>query len=524
MANQFRYFIYARKSTESDDRQVLSIDAQLIETKKMAEAQGLKIIDVFQEQKSAKSTGRPVFNRMLDRIEKGDANGILSWHPDRLARNAADSGRIMDLVDRGIIRDLRFNQYNFENTPQGKFMLTIMMGQAKYYSDNLGENVKRGNRMKLSQGWLPGMAPLGYLNKLDDHTIVQDPDKAPLIRRVFDQALLGIPPRQILAAANDQWRLRSRGGLPLPESTIYKILQNPFYAGIIQRKGERYPGSHKPIVTWDEFLRVKEMLTKRATPHTAAYEFTYTGLMRCSCGRMITAERKVSKGKIYRYYHCTWSRKNGEKCNQPVITEDGLETQIMEKFNSVKLPDPLAEWIKKWLIMQHGDESRSRQNDLERLQREYAGVQKHQDRLLDVFIKSLITEEEYQRRKQEKEDELLLLKEQIDGFEHRVKQWEESMIEALDFSSLPLGRGVDPITSKMLLRKIASKIILSDKKLEIELKKPYQLVLKVGQAVSADMRSFETMKLRMDKQENPSLLDEFSLWRVRRDSNPRSSP
>ena len=193
-----RFFLYARKSTESDDRQVLSIDSQIEETQKMAAAQGLKIVGVFKEQMSAKATGRPKFNEMMDRIEKGEANGIIAWHPDRLARNASDSGRIIDLLDRDMILDLKFNQYNFEKTPQGKFMLTIMMGQAKYFSDNLGENVKRGNRSKLSLGWLPGLAPLGYLNKLDDHTIIQDPERAPIIRRIFDSVLLGTSPLQIV--------------------------------------------------------------------------------------------------------------------------------------------------------------------------------------------------------------------------------------------------------------------------------------------------------------------------------------
>ncbi len=519
-----RFFLYCRKSTESDDRQVLSIEAQISEAKQFAQNVGLHIVDVLKEQMSAKATGRPVFNQMLARIEKGEANGILAWHPDRLARNAADSGKIMDLVDREIIKDLRFNQYNFENTPQGKFMLTIMMGQAKYYSDNLGENVKRGNRMKLSKGWLPGSAPLGYLNKLDDHTIVQDLDKAPLVRRVFDAVLLGTSPKRVLAYANEDWGLRSRGGLRLPESMIYKILRNPFYAGVIERKGERYPGAHKPIITWDEHLRIQEILTKRATPHTISYEFAYTGLMRCVCGRMITAERKLVKGREYRYYHCTWSRINGEKCSKPAIQEMDLEKQVSAMLNSVRLPRPLASWLRDWIVSANEEETLDKQKDLENLQAEYKRVQTIMDRLLDAYLKGLIVDEEYQRRKKEKEDELFLLKEKVEGFEYRAKEWEKSMLEAFDFSSLSSYPDQSPDVRKQILRRVASKLILDDKKLSVEVRKPYQLLQEINSLVEQEKDCFETMKTRMDEKKNPSVLDEFSLWRVRRDSNPRSSP
>ena len=202
-------------------------------------------------------------------------------------------------------------------------------------------------------------------------------------------------------------------------------------------------------------------------------------------------------------------------CHQPAIQEKDLEIQVGELFQAVRLPDPLAEWLKKWIVTQHQNESANRLQDLERLQQEYANTQRLQDRLLDAFLKGLITEEEYQRRKREKEDETLLLREKIEGFEYRVKRWEESVIEAFDFSILPITEKTDPHVRKTWLAKIASKLILDNKKLSVEMKKPYQLVSQINLAVQADLESFETMKTRMDKKENSSLLDEFPLWRVR---------
>ena len=93
---------------------------------------------------SAKAPGRPVWAAMIKRIEKGEADGIVAWHPDRLARNSVDGGWIIHLLDRRVLKDLKFVSYSYEHSPQGMFMLQIMFGQSKYYVDNLSVNVKRG--------------------------------------------------------------------------------------------------------------------------------------------------------------------------------------------------------------------------------------------------------------------------------------------------------------------------------------------------------------------------------------------
>jgi site-specific DNA recombinase len=182
--NAPRFFIYARKSTDDTSRQVRSIADQLAEVKELAEREKLEIADIFLEKQTAKSPGRPVFNEMLDRIEKGEAKGILAWHPDRLARNSLDGGRIIYLVDTGHIVDLRFPTFRFEPSAQGKFMLSVMFSQSKYYVDNLSENIRRGQRQKIKNGIWPQCAPLGYLNDRATRTIVLDPLKAPLVCRM----------------------------------------------------------------------------------------------------------------------------------------------------------------------------------------------------------------------------------------------------------------------------------------------------------------------------------------------------
>ena len=179
------YFLYARKSEESEERQILSIEAQLAELRAFAAKEHIHIKEVFIEAMTAKKPGRPKFNEMISRIEKGEAQGIIAWHPDRLARNSVDGGRIIYLLDTGHIKALKFPTFWFENTPQGKFMMNISFGQSKYYVDNLSENVKRGNRQKLRNGWLPHQAPIGYLNDKITRTIVVDPVASPLVIKLF---------------------------------------------------------------------------------------------------------------------------------------------------------------------------------------------------------------------------------------------------------------------------------------------------------------------------------------------------
>jgi len=178
-----KYFIYTRKSTDSEERQVLSIEAQLAELKEFAAKEKLEIVASLCEAKTAKELGRTVFDEMLDRIEKGEAEEILARHPHHLARNSADGGQIIYLVDTGVIKELKFPTFWFENTPQRKFMLSIAFGQSKYYVDNLSENIKRGHRQKLKQGLRPQMAPLGYLNNIKTKQIYIDKEKAPLIKK-----------------------------------------------------------------------------------------------------------------------------------------------------------------------------------------------------------------------------------------------------------------------------------------------------------------------------------------------------
>ena len=334
-----KYFIYARKSTEEDDRQILSIEAQITELQEFAAKEKLEIVASFQEAKTAKEPGRTVFGQMLDRMEQGEANGILAWHPDRLARNSVDGGRVIYLTDKNKIESLKFPTFWFENTPQGKFMLTIAFGQSKYYVDNLAENVKRGIRQKLRRGELPGKAPLGYFNDFKTRTIKRDLKASNIIVKLFKLYATGEWPFYGLAAHATKIGLDSLYHKPVATSLMRRILTNPFYYGVFNYGGEAYQGTHEPIITKKLFDQVQEILRKRgrARKRPDIRKWAFTGLIKCgSCGCYITAEPQ--KGHIY--YRCT--KKRGS-CDEKYLREEGLLEQVQETITAHSLPDGWAD-------------------------------------------------------------------------------------------------------------------------------------------------------------------------------------
>src|SRR3989304_3517652 len=232
-----KFFIYARKSTDSEDRQIRSIADQLAELRELAKKENIEIVDILVEKQTAKKPGRPVFAEMLKRIGAGEAMGILAWHPLCLARNSVDGGRIIYAVDTTKIVSLRFPTFWFEPTPQGKFMLQVAFGQSKYYSDNLKKNVERGIRQKLRRGeWLT-KAPFGYVNNPRTRNIEPDVVKAKVIVRAYQVYAQGSHTLVSLAQFFSEHGVVQKG-TPPAKASVARMLTNRVYLGFTYHKGE----------------------------------------------------------------------------------------------------------------------------------------------------------------------------------------------------------------------------------------------------------------------------------------------
>ena len=302
-----RYIIYARKSTEDEDHQVLSIESQLAELREFAAKEKLEIAASLCEAKTAKEPGRTKFAEMLSFLEKGKADGILSWHPDRLARNAVDGGKIIHLIDKGVIKSLKFPTFWFEPTPQGLFMLQIAFGQSKYYVDALRENVTRGMRQKVRNGVWPSKAPLGYLNNPKTRGIDADKEKAPKVKKVFELYATGNYNLRELAEWCKRINLKSNLGNDISIGKVHEFLQNIFYIGLMKYKGEIHEATHEPLISKKLFDKVQEIMREKGKPQKVKkHNFDFLGLMKCPCSAAITAEKKIKpSGREYVYYRCT---------------------------------------------------------------------------------------------------------------------------------------------------------------------------------------------------------------------------
>jgi len=313
-----KYCLYARKSMEAEEQQALSIESRVKEMLALAEKENLKVIDIKREAHSSKEVGqRAVFNQMLLEIREKKYNGILSWAPDRLSRNAGDLGSLVDLMDKKLLLEIRTYSQRFTNNPNEKFLLMILGSQAKLENDNKAVNVKRGLKARCEMGYRPSVAPTGYLNEknIDKKCQVRiAPKRAPIIKQMFEKvALEQWSGRKVFRWLRDIG-FKTRNGKFLALGNIYLLLRNTFYYGEFEYpvgSGNWYIGKHIPIITKELFDKVQLSINEHFIPKTESKEFAFTKLIRCGyCGSGITADEKFKKlkdGGVNRhvYYFCT---------------------------------------------------------------------------------------------------------------------------------------------------------------------------------------------------------------------------
>ena len=458
-----KFFLYARKSTDVEDKQVLSIEAQITELRAFAKNERLSVVEELIEKQSAKIPGRPIFNAMLDRIERGEANGIISWHPDRLARNSMDGGKIIYLLDCGHILALKFPQFWFESTPQGKFMLNIAFGQSKYYIDSLSENVKRGMRQKVRRGEYPGLAPLGYFNDPRTKNVAVDKNKVEIVCKAFELYAEGNSRLEDISNFLAQQGITSRNGKQLKRDRISFILSNPFYVGFFRYSKELYEGKHQPVVSKKIFDTVQNILKQKGRPHhkTKNEPQAFCGMLKCgTCGMGITGEYRIKRQKNgnthdYIYYHCTKKNKT-VKCGEPCIRQESLDEQMSFLFQKFSLSE---DWANQLISMLEKDKNENAQSSAAFVQESHNTIETIKiklQRLLDGYLEQDIERETYLEKKAKFMSEKKSLEEKIIYFEQKRTGWIEPMREWIkEAGNLPkIARENNLFAKKVMAKKI----------------------------------------------------------------------
>ncbi len=396
-----KFFIYARKSTDDRDKQVRSIQDQITELREYALRNNIEIVKVLKEKQSAKATGRKIFDYMLESIEKGEANGILSWNPDRLARNLIDGARIVELVEKHNTQ-LHFPTYTFENTPHGIFCLSLAFGQSKLYIDNLSQNVKRGMRNKARDGIYPVQAPTGYLNDKLRKIIVLDPHISPLVKDMFEKYATGKYTLKELS-------FNTKNNKPLTISNIQRLLKNPFYYGVIKWDGEMYEGKHQPLITKKLFDKCQVVMEQRGkiTKKHEPTKHPYRQMLICSnCGCSITSS--IQKG--HTYYHCT--RKKGN-CGSKYVRQERIDEEVAKALQKVSVPLYFIKHIEKKLHQEYQKEQKTKENHTLTIQNEIKTIDYKLSELLDLYLQKDITRQEYITKKETLLNDKITLKNKL---------------------------------------------------------------------------------------------------------------
>lgn len=503
-----RYILYARKSTDSEDRQVASIDSQIDVMSKVAKDYGLNIVETMSESKSGFVIGRKVFNQMLIKIKSGEADGILVWKLSRLSRNPDDAGSIMGMLQRSEIRHIRTVDRNWLPS-DNVLMMYVEFGVTNQFSRDLSADTKRGLQQKVERGWYSGASlPLGYKHaqykKLGQDEILPD-DNLELVQKGLKWVASGeCSPRE----AQDRLitlGLKGKRGEPLPSSTWYEILVNPLYAGSFEYpagSGVMYPSKAMKAIEIDEHEAILTRLGLKLKARPKKHFMPYTGMMYCGeCGSSITASkhRKVQKnGTVhpYTHYHCT--KKRGT-CGQSAIQMGKLEEQYKTLLASIEIPESFHEWAIAEIKADQAKYVAERGQSTEVARTNYDAIVKKIDSLVDKYIEGKVAEELYNRKLNEYEAEKKTCSTLLTAIDNRMDERIKELDEDLGFAVTAYKRfsAGDEHERREIMLHLGSNLSLYNKVLGVELRKPLKQVQKMAEEIKPVIAKFEPLE-RLD--------------------------
>ena len=525
-----RYIIYCRKSSETEDRQVLSIESQRNELEAVAKRENLKVVETIEESHSAKNPGRPRFAEVIAKMENGFANGLLVWNASRISRNSVDTGRIVYLMDEKKLLEVRTPSQTFHDTPNDKFLLNLFCSQAKLENDNKGEDVKRGLRTKCEKGLYPVMAPTGYRNnkyeERGNKQIYPDPERFDLCRKMVDTMLTGLySAPKVREMANEQWGFRMPNGKKMSKNTIYYLFTNPVYYGMFEYprgSGLWYKGTYKTLMTPEEYDKIQVILGRKGKPRPKTHVFAFTGLMRCGeCGAMITAEEKIKRQKNgniheYVYYHCT--KRTTKDCTQKSIERKDLEKQIKLAIDSLTIPADLHEYALRWFRIENAKTAQTTESVLERQNKLYKECLKRISGLIDMRAAGEITEEEFKIKKEVLTTEKMRWENVFNKTGKDVNSLMQKADEVFSFARdarLKFEKG-EPYDKKAVFSRLGSNLLLKDRIAVIDLENTL-IPLK---GVVDENRRLEPLKIGLNRGEIEELYAKSPRMQGRWESNP----
>lgn len=484
--NNLEYIQYSRKSSEAKEKQALSISDQNQECASYASREGLNIVRKLEESKSAyKPHNRIYFDEMIRLIKNGEASAILTWHLNRLCRNPEEGGILIQLLQDGILKEIRTTAGEIYTPDSDHFILQIHFGMNNQYSRNISRDVKRNLHLKAERGEYPKPAPLGYENygERGRKNIKPYPAEAQLIKELYRLASLGIYSLNYLVDYIYQKGLRTKRKKKVSKSHLYHILTSPLYYGYFYHNSELFKGSYEPLIDKRLWDKVQYALANRSKPRTYVWNNPYNGLLKCpNCGCSITTSVKVKTYKrtdrkaTYVYLHCT--RRKG-RCNQPPITLEEFEKQMIKQISKITINEEIWHLGIKLLREKYRNEGDKNLTQIHSLQSEYEHLQQKLNSLINMRANGELTKEEFTEQKELILKERLRIENLINDSKNNSDNWLELAEEFLNiaFEARDIMLKGEYEEKRKLITSVGENLFLRDKKVEFGFKKPFDLLL-----------------------------------------------
>ena len=552
MLNDFKYISYRRKSSESSEKQTLSLPAQQRELEKYISHNELNVIADLWESASAYTAGRPVFAEMMNMIKKGKANAILVCHLSRLSRNMTEAGVIIDMLKDGVLKEIRTLTETYTKNSSAEFVLALQFAMQKKSSDDTSEYVKRDINTKIGKGEYPGFASLGYLNITPEGIISgkqytpqkqaaidrkknsvgikrveKDPVVGPLIKRLFELYATGQYTMNQLRHLSQGWGLfGGRSRKKLSKQTIQRILTNPFYYGAILFKGIVYePESlpimtrHDPIISRELFKSVQKIMVERTRGHKSEQLYPYSVYLKCGfCSKAISG----TTAKGHHYYRCCHCGKGG------YIREDKLEQQIASHIERLTVDDMFLEIAMEEISKENHEEITRRNAILNQRGTELKRLENELDALMTKFLSpanadySIIDEDELRQRKGRILQRQESLKLEIESGKDGKMYWYESATDYVTFIHRLKEKfqKATPEKKREVFQYVFDNPTLTNKLLQTLHKNPHHHIISFNNENCLTL----TANFVLPKTKVEALTSTMSHMRSGRDSNPRPLP
>ncbi len=472
-----KYILYCRKSTDTEDKQMLSLESQEQELLEIAKRENLDVVSILRESRSAKEPGRPLFNSMLKDISKGKADAILCWKIDRLTRNPVDGGQIQWLLQNEAIKRIRTFDRTY-NPSDNVLLMSIEQAMATQYIRNLSNDVKRGLRTKLEKGEWPNRAPFGYLNDIATKSIKVDKKLAPYVVRAFElYATGGYTLTQIVEILYAEGLRTSRGNKVF-KNQIHRFFINKFYCGLMERDGIVYNGKHKGLVSVSLFNQAEDVLHGRLHPRPKKRFYSARGYLRCgSCGCALTGDTQ----KGFQYYFCTNGRGNCEQ-HKKYMRAEAMDKLLSEMFLDLKFDEELIAICAEAYKARNQTKVDYVEGARTALDTELTALLERESLLTDGFASGLIRKELFEEKMREVANKRVEIKKQITEIELKggvssvtFEQILNVFIEGSRAAEKYLI--VDPIEKREMLQKLLSNATIENGKVaQIQYKSPYNLL------------------------------------------------